>query len=335
MISSSLRLVVCLFALFSWTLGAHPLDKQRITKLERVYQQQLLEEETMDFIGKRYPDLGKDLQEIKGIMAKSIVGEGARGLTLTLSKLKGAEWQDYLREAKATALKSLDKPNYTHDQAVAFLEERRRMYEGYNHPYLGILLSCVPRYIVEPELEMTDEHLMPVLTAAMPKAALGLNVGFVVPMSWEMDPPMVEGVILSANAGPGAEQMIVRMTVAEFPPEVAKAKGDGERLDLISNQFLKLLREDPRMRLASQERVEMGGRKYLKYVVDLRVGDTPLVKNGSSRIVVFNAPVQGKFLSVSFVFSSYDGAPLSAAKLQERYQRLFTKVVESIQETGK
>ena len=330
------RYAMCLLSLLPGLASANPFNTERMEKLEPVYQRILLQEATLAAIGENFPDLVTDLEKTRKLIDGSIAGEGEKGVVDAFAKLKADEWKAYSEEKKKTAQAEVEGTKLTQEAASKFLDECRKSHDGIAHPDLRVLLSAVPRFVKNPELEYKEGYVVPFVTRLSPKAYKGLDIAFQVPASWDLNPSMVEGSIIAGTVtGPGMEPMLVQMDVKELDLIDGRPMTFDEAMAFASKEFSKAIEGNSQFKVIEKSDAEFSGRKYSKYVLEQKIGDTPLVTGGVLRLVFFGTPVQGKWLSSGFGFLTFDGAPMTQVELQKHYTPLYTKMMESIVEPPK
>lgn len=226
------------FYLMSTQSHAETFDTKdpRWKQLSQAYGFALAQQDSLERIEKKYPDLARDVKEAWLAYYSSALGESSKTVEKELIKETGEKWPEINKQMKIQLNDLNSQQEITHAQAVEFLNEVLERSKGQlPKTLLKTLLSSNPRYLKNPASELAEGWKQTFRTKKHTEAK-GLDCSISIPASWSQKEGNRPDMIQVFQSGAGHGPVITTMMVMSFPPPKLSKK---EQKDFFTPSELK------------------------------------------------------------------------------------------------
>lgn len=226
------------FYLMSIQSHAESFDTKdpRWKQLSQAYGFALAQQDSLERIEKKFPDLARDVKEAWLAYYSSALGESSKTVEKELIKETGEKWPEINKQMKIQLNDLNTQQEITHPQAVEFLNEVRERSKGQlPKTLLKTLLSSNPRYLKNPASELAEGWKQTFRTKGHTEAK-GLDCSISIPASWSQKEGNRPDMIQVFQSGAGHGPVITIMMVMSIPPPKLSKK---EQKDFFTTSELK------------------------------------------------------------------------------------------------
>jgi hypothetical protein len=180
-----LLLSLFLFSSVSFASGQDMTPKEpRWKQLSQAYGFICGQQASLELIGKKFPDLDKEVKQSWFAFNSSALGDSVKGVEAELSTDLGEKWPE-MKEKIATQMTEMVRgQQFTREQATAFLADVKLRSKGeLPESIRAVLLSAHPRYANNSGLEISEGWKQIFRTKDHPKAK-GVDFSLSLPASW-------------------------------------------------------------------------------------------------------------------------------------------------------
>lgn len=226
------------FSLMSIQSHAESFDTKdpRWKQLSQAYGFALAQQDSLERIEKKFPDLARDVKEAWLAYYSSALGESSKTVEKELIKETGEKWPEINKQMKIQLNDLNAQQEITHAQAVEFLNEVRERSKGQMpKTLLKTLLSSNPRYLKNPSSELAEGWKQTFRTKGLADAK-GVDCSISLPESWSRKDGNRPNMVQMFQSGAGHGPIISSLMVMSIPPPKLSKK---EQKDFFTPSELK------------------------------------------------------------------------------------------------
>lgn len=322
-----LTLMLCfVFARPAFTEEAEPLDP-RWKQLSQAFGFLLGQQDSIDMIGEKFPDLSPQIKLSWYAFQSSALGESMPGVEKLLEKEVGGRWPEMRKQLVDQSKKLAESQDVTEEQASAFLDEvkKRSKGEGIPEPIRSTLLSANPRYMTEPSLEIVEGWKNTYRTKDHPKAK-GVDFSISLPSRWYQREGNRPNIIQFFRSDGGHGPAICNLMVKDLPLPEGYEITRSELEEFFAPSELKGMIPDG-VTLIEAQSIVMEGMPAGKMVFDHTMQQLDVVM--TMRMTQYVTILDKKMIIIQFVVSEQEGTDETLDELQKRYSRTCRTVANS------
>ncbi len=226
------------FSLMSIQSHAESFDTKdpRWKQLSQAYGFALAQQDSLERIERKFPDLAKDAKEAWLAYYSSALGESTKTVEKELIKETGEKWPEINKQMKIQLNYLNAQQEITHTQAVEFLNEVRERSKGQlPKTLLKTLLSSNPRYLKNPASELAEGWKQTFQSKGLADAK-GVDCSISLPASWSRKDGNRPDMVQMFQSGAGHGPIISSLMVMSIPPPKLSKK---EQKDFFTPSELK------------------------------------------------------------------------------------------------
>jgi len=225
----NLLLSLFLFSSVSFASGQDMTPKEpRWKQLSQAYGFICGQQASLELIGKKFPELDKDVKQSWFAFNSCALGESVKGVEAELLTELGEKWPEMKEKLATQMTDTVGKQEFTKEQARAFLADVKLRSKGeLPEPIRAALLSAHPRFTKNPALEITEGWKQTFRTKDHPKAK-GVDFSISFPASWSKREGNRPNIIqfFQSNAGHGPIMCSIMVKALPLPAGTILSKED-------------------------------------------------------------------------------------------------------------
>lgn len=229
--------LVTYFSLMSIQSRAETFDIKdpRWKQLSQAYGFSLAQQDSLERIEKKFPDLARDVKNAWVAYYSSALGESTNNIEKELITEAGDKWPEY-KKVMSSKLTELFNQEITRAQAVEFLNEVHERSKGQlPKSLLTTLLSTNPRYLKSPTSELAEGWRQTYRSKGHADAK-GVDCSLSLPASWSRKDGNRPDMVQMFQSGAGHGPIISSLMVMSIPPPKLSQK---EQKDFFTPSELK------------------------------------------------------------------------------------------------
>lgn len=214
----NLLLSLLLFSLASFTSGQDMAPKEpRWKQLSQAYGFICGQQASLELIGKKFPDLDKEVKQSWFAFNSSALGESVKGVEAELSAELGDKWPEMKKKMATQMTEMVGGQEFTREQAIAFLADVKLRGKGeLQESIRAALLSAHPRFANNSGLEISEGWKQTFRTKGHPKAK-GVDLSLSLPASWSKREGNRPNIIQFFQSKAGHGPVICNIMVKTLP----------------------------------------------------------------------------------------------------------------------